>query len=360
MSNLSVQKSIQEKKTRAKKRCAVIITLIICFAILPINAHAGFVDDAVDSILNSLAQALANGISSCFKGITELLGYSLDFGQYTVGSNGNLNETAKPALDGKVASEFMPSSLITLEPNKFLGGSTYTMIRNVSNYAIVPAAAFLLLIVLVSDLVQILTSGNQFEQPTVEILLKWFAKVLVGTLLVSNIYYIATGVFAFGSFASKRGMAEVAKYTATMGTVSLNVDSGDIGALLIGLILAIFALLLVMILFIVIIVTLAGRILDIFMHLAVAPIPAATFMNSEWKSMGYNWLKSLIALAFQGFLVVVCLAIFTSMFGTIVSNNEITIDNLVINIAILDGFLAALIFTVMRTGSIAKTVFNAS
>ena len=52
-------------------------------------------------------------------------------------------------------------------------------------------------------------------------------------------------------------------------------------------------------------VILYGRMIEIYLYVSVAPIPAATVTNREWGTVGTNYLKGLIALAFQGFFIMV-------------------------------------------------------
>ena len=41
---------------------------------------------------------------------------------------------------------------------------------------------------------------------------------------------------------------------------------------------------------------------------SVAPVPMAAMMGKEWGGMGQNYLRSLLALGFQAFLIIVCVA----------------------------------------------------
>jgi hypothetical protein len=134
--------------------------------------------------------------------------------------------------------------------------------------------------------------------------------------------------------------------------------------LLILLVIAFLVLIAMCVLLVAIIVSLAGRMIEIFMYLSIAPIPMATFMNSEWRSMGNNWLRGVFALAFQAFFIVVSLAIFTALFGDIVNNINgsgagVGID-VIFQMLILLSYTVALIFTVLRSGSISKSIFGAS
>lgn len=96
------------------------------------------------------------------------------------------------------------------------------------------------------------------------------------------------------------------------------------------------------------------------MYLGISPIPVATMMNEgEWSSIGKNWIKQLLALSFQGFFIIVALGIFKTLFVNVISTLNGGGDGIVMQMALLLGYTAALVFTIMRTGSISKSVFNA-
>ena len=116
----------------------------------------------------------------------------------------------------------------------------------------------------------------------------------------------------------------------------------------------------VMILIVAIVITLASRIIKVFMYLSIAPIPMATMMDTgEWSSIGKNWIKQLLALSFQGFFIIVVLAIFKTLFSNMITTLNTGADGVIMQMAMLLGYTAALIFTILRTGAISKSVFNA-
>lgn len=116
----------------------------------------------------------------------------------------------------------------------------------------------------------------------------------------------------------------------------------------------------VMILIVAIVITLASRIIEVFMYLSVAPIPMATMMDSgEWSGIGKNWIKQLLALSFQGFFIIVALAIFKTLFANMITTLNTGSDGVIMQMAMLMGYTAALIFTILRTGAISKSVFSA-
>ena len=116
----------------------------------------------------------------------------------------------------------------------------------------------------------------------------------------------------------------------------------------------------VMILIVAIVITLASRIIEIFMYLSVAPIPMATMMDSgEWAGVGRNWIKQLLALSFQGFFIIVALGIFRTLFQNMIAKLNEGGDGIIMQMAMLLGYTTALVFTILRTGSISKSVFAA-
>lgn len=96
------------------------------------------------------------------------------------------------------------------------------------------------------------------------------------------------------------------------------------------------------------------------MYLSVAPIPMATMMDSgEWASIGKNWIKQLLALSFQGFFIIVALGIFKTLFANMITTLNSGTGSVIMQMAMLLGYTAALIFTILRTGAISKSVFSA-
>lgn len=93
---------------------------------------------------------------------------------------------------------------------------------------------------------------------------------------------------------------------------------------------------------------------QIYLVTSVAPIPMSTMMNHEWSQMGQNYLRSLFALAFQGFLIIVCVAIYAVLVQNMVVESDISMA-----IWTVMGYTVLLCFTLFKTSSLAKSVFNA-
>lgn len=150
-------------------------------------------------------------------------------------------------------------------------------------------------------------------------------------------------------------------YLSTPLSISKSALSGlSLGELMTVWFISLIVHLGVLILIVAIVITLASRIIEVFMYLSIAPIPMVTMMDSgEWAGIGKNWIKQLLALSFQGFFIIVALGIFKTLFSNAIIALNSSTDGVVMQMGMLLGYTAALIFTILRTGAISKSVFSA-
>lgn len=87
---------------------------------------------------------------------------------------------------------------------------------------------------------------------------------------------------------------------------------------------------------------------------SLAPIPFATFGNREQSHTGQNYLRSLFALGFQGFLIMICVGIYAVLIQGIAFS-----DDIIMSIWGVLGYTVLLCFTLFKTGGLAKSVFAA-
>ena len=114
----------------------------------------------------------------------------------------------------------------------------------------------------------------------------------------------------------------------------------------------------IIIMLVAIVIVLASRIIEVFMFLGISPVPMATMMDSgEWSTIGKNWVKQLLALSFQGFFIVISLGIFKTLFTNMILTINTGSDGIIMQMAMLLGYTCALVFTVLRSGSISKSAF---
>ena len=80
----------------------------------------------------------------------------------------------------------------------------------------------------------------------------------------------------------------------------------------------------------------------------------ATMMGREWGGMGQNYLRSLFALAFQAFLIIVCVAIYAVLVRNIALDEDVSKA-----IWTCMGYTVLLCFTLFKTSSMARSILAA-
>ena len=313
-------------------------------------------DDFIAGIMEDLKNTYIDAVSVVFEFITELLTYIFDS---AIGASDNGATTDKSLL-----GQFLIEHPANFTGSTVEGANTiWSTIEKLCNNAVVPIGGFILVVILLNDLFQVIIEGNNFKDFDDSIFIKWIIKAVCGVLLVSNVFYIASGLFAFGTSACANGMKVIfdsgstLSNTLTVDTVALR-EKG-LGELLLIMFMGLIVLLMVVVMIVAIIIVLASRIIEVFMYLSIAPIPMATMMdNRDWGQVGKGWIKQLLALSFQGFFIIVALGIFKTLFDNVIIQINNENDGIVLQMALLMGYALALVFTILRSGSISKSIFG--
>ena len=234
----------------------------------------------------------------------------------------------------------------------------YNMIRNLSDNVILPIAGVILAFVMTLELIQLITDRNNLNDVDTWMFFKWIFKTACAVLIVSNTWNIVMGVFdvaqsvvnsASGIIVSDTSLA-LADNVVDLEARLMNMEVWS----LLGLWLQSFIVGITMwVLGICIFLISYGRMIEIYLVTSVAPIPMATAVNREWGQMGQNYLRSLLALGFQGFLIIVCVAIYAVLVQSMVIEEDIATA-----IWTCMGYTVLLCFTLFKTGSLSKSVFN--
>ena len=237
-------------------------------------------------------------------------------------------------------------------------GGIYNMIRNLSDNVILPIAGVILAFVMTLELIQLITDRNNLNDVDTWMFFKWIFKTACAVLIVSNTWNIVMGVFdvAQSVVNSASGIAVSDTSLALADNVAdleARLMDMEIWSLL-GLWLQSFIVGITMwALSICIFLISYGRMIEIYLVTSIAPIPMATTVNREWGQMGQNYLRSLLALGFQGFLIIVCVAIYA-----VLVQNMVIEEDIAAAIWTCMGYTVLLCFTLFKTGSLAKSLFN--
>lgn len=239
-------------------------------------------------------------------------------------------------------------------------GSIYGMIRNLSDNVIVPIAGVILAFVMTLELIQMVADKNNMHGDIdTWMFFKWIFKTAAAVLIVTNTWNIVMGVFDVGQ-SVVNSAAGVISSDASIDINSVIVDLEDrlmdmeIGPLFGLWFQSLFVGITMWALTICIFIITYGRMIEIYLVTSVAPIPMATMLSKEGGNIGQNYLRSLFALAFQAFLIIVCVAIYAVLVQNIAVDTDITAA-----IWTCMGYTVLLCFTLFKTGSMAKSIFSA-
>ena len=234
----------------------------------------------------------------------------------------------------------------------------FSLIRQLSETVILPIAGLVLTFVATYELIQMLLEKNNMHEVDVANLYKWMFKTACAVLILSNTFNIVMAVFDVSQTVISRSAGLIRGSTAVspdmLSNLQATLEGMDLGPLL-GLWLQSSVIGLTMqALGIIIFVLVYGRMIEIYLLTSLAPIPVATLSNRELGGTGQNYLKSLFAVAFQGMLILVCVAIYAVLIQGIATSGD-PIGAIWGTI----GYTVLLCFMLFKTGGIAQRVFGA-
>ncbi|MEL5898334.1 CD0415/CD1112 family protein [Clostridium sporogenes] len=283
----------------------------------------------IDSITQWLKELLVGGITDNLSGMFD-----------------NVNQKV-----GEIAGE------VGMTPSVWNGG-VFSMIQNLSETVIIPIAGIILTFIMCYELIQMVIEKNNLHDFETFMFFKWIFKTFVAVMIITNTFNIIMGIFdlsqhvvsgAAGVIISDTNI-DISSAIADMETRLLAMELGPLFGLWLQ---SMFVGFTMNALTICIFVVIYGRMVEIYLMTSLAPIPFSTMANREWGSMGQNYLKSMFALGFQAFLIMVCVGIYAVLVQSIATDADIMGA-----IWTCVGYTVLLCFTLFKTGSLAKSVFN--
>ena len=233
----------------------------------------------------------------------------------------------------------------------------FSMIRNVSESVIVPIAGMILTFIACYELIQMILEKNNMHEFDTFNIFKWIFKTFVATYLLTNCFTIVMAVFDVAQNVVSQSAGVIngnLDVQAALSDLETQLEAMGMWEL-IGLWLETNIINLCMwVLSIVIFVIVYGRMIEIYLTVSLAPIPFSTMANREWGQMGTGYLRSLFALGFQGFLILICVAIYAVLVQSIPSSGDV--HGAIWGTA---GYTVLLAFALFKTGSLSKSIFNA-
>lgn len=235
----------------------------------------------------------------------------------------------------------------------------FNLIQNLSQTVIVPIAGLIITFVLCYELITMVTQKNNFHEFETYNIFLWIFKAYVAIYLVTNTFNITMAVFDVGQHIVNGAAGVISGNTAVdasaaIATLTESLEDMEIGELFLLAMETLLISLTMSILSVIITVIMYGRMIEIYLYTSVAPIPFATMTNKEWGNIGNNYLKGLFALAFQGFFMLVCVGIYSVLVNAMTISTNL--HGAMFSVA---AYTVVLAFSLFKTGSLSKSIFNA-
>ena len=233
----------------------------------------------------------------------------------------------------------------------------FSLIRNISESVIIPIAGLILTFIACYELIQLIIEHNNLANFETWIFFKWIFKTFVAVMLITNTFNITMAVFDVSQHVVTSAAGIISGSTAVDASALENLEETlmdmDLGPILGLWLQSIIVQITMSALSILIFVIVYGRMIEIYLMVNLAPIPFSTFGSREQSQIGQNYLRSLLALGFQGFLILICVGIYAVMVQGIAFT-----DDVIGSIWGVMGYTVLLCFTLFKTGTLAKGVFN--
>ena len=247
----------------------------------------------------------------------------------------------------------------SITADTLLGKRIFNLIQNLSQTVIVPIAGLIITFVLCYELITMVTQKNNFHEFETYNIFLWIFKAYVAIYLVTNTFNITMAVFDVGQHVVNNAAGVISGNTAVDATEAISrivdaLEDMELGDLFLLSMETMLISVTMHILSIIITVILYGRMIEIYLYTSIAPIPFATMTNKEWGNIGNNYLKGLFALAFQGFFMMVCVGIYAVLVNAMTISSDL--HAAMFSVA---AYTVILAFSLFKTGSLSKSIFNA-
>lgn len=236
--------------------------------------------------------------------------------------------------------------------------AVFSMIRNISENVIMPIAGLILTFIACYELIQLVTAHNNLANFETWIFFKWVFKTFVAVMLITNTFKITLAVFDVTSYVISQSGGLIQSGTAVdasaLASMQSTLEAKDVGVLFGIFLQSLIVQFLFNLLSIIIFVIVYGRMIEIYLMISLAPIPFATFGSHEQSMIGQNYLRSLFALGFQGFLIMICVAIYAVLIQSVAFS-----DDIMASLWNVLGYTVLLGFTLFKTGSLSRSILHA-
>ena len=276
---------------------------------------------------------------------------------------GLLTDAAISNLDGLFVSIndqlFWTKMEVGKTPQQF-NAEIFNLIRNLSQTVIVPIAGLVIAFVCTYELIQMIIEKNNMHEFELFNIFKWVLKTSCTIVIVTNTWNIVMAVFDVAHHVTNQAFGVIGTAGIDSGAiVSTFINQASTMSLgeLFGIVITTFICkIAVYVIYVILFVIIISRMIEIYLMTSLAPIPMATLLRKEGShGMGQNYLRGLFAIGFQAFLIMVCVG----MYSILVQSIDYASGNIMLKLVEVIGFTVILCLSLIKTGSLSKSIFNA-
>lgn len=236
--------------------------------------------------------------------------------------------------------------------------SIFNMIRDISDTVIMPIAGIILTFIACYELIQLVISYNNLANFETWFIWKWVFKTAIAVELITHTFDFTMAVFDVAQHVIVNAGGVIQGDTSVSASALANMQSTIESMSIFGIFGLFFQIqivnFLMWILSKLVFVIIYCRMIEIYMYVSLAPIPFATFGNKEQSMIGQNYMRSLFALGFQGFLIMICVGIYAMLVQGLAFS-----DDIIASIWGMVGYTLLLAFSIFKTGGIARSILQA-
>lgn len=236
----------------------------------------------------------------------------------------------------------------------------YTMVHNISDSVMIPIAGMIISAVLCYELITMIMDKNNMHDFDTSLFIRYLSKACIAVMLLSKTFDITMAIFDLGNHIVTQAAGVInANATLDVESALITLFNNSVASMEIGELLALGMETMIIsfgmeIISVIITVILFGRMIEIYLYISVAPVPFATLGNREWGNIGTNYVKALVALAFQGFFIMVCVGIYAALVASVtVANNIHTALWSIV------AYTIVLCYSMLKTSSLSRSIFHA-
>ena len=247
-----------------------------------------------------------------------------------------------------------------------LGGTIFAMVDRVSENIILPIGTIVFTYIVIYEFITMVIDKNNFHDFDTSIFIRWLFKTAVGVYFLSNCSTIVNAFFDLGTTLTNNLTSEINSGTGTWADVTAGFYDKINGfgiANLLGMLIPSFLIMIIcLVVYVCIYVIVISRMCEIYLHLAVAPIPMATITNREFGDSGKNYLKIIFSFVLQAFFILLCIGLFKHLVTSLA--NTIGADGAEFSVITpqmfqIVAFGVCMILLMFKSQSLAKSIIGA-